>query len=377
MAVDAVGRMVESGSGGAYTQVVCAPAGGKLALMNGQTLSKGFVPLSGGALQYYHQDHLSVRTITDASGKVIGSQAHFPFGEQWYATNTTTKWFFTRYERDPESGNDYAMAREYVNRLGRFSALDPLSGSAADPQSLDRYSYAENDPINNVDPSGQNMSQTYVNFWTALWWMSPLVDFGLTDDEFGIIQLAFTPTGYMGWLQNGLLVAPVPIYGNSSVLGLLGLPMNDGPLPLNLGQWSGPDIIQRPQPCEQQNLNAVNNQFGTGFTTSNVEGMFQYSTGAPAGTGTLNLGISVPSQYQSNGISPGRYPVNWWTYIIGYGPTLHIPAVPAGMDSSQTLFFSNGQFTEHLDSAFLYNPFGALLHLLKDVLGIGGNPPCP
>jgi hypothetical protein len=132
-----------------------------------------------------------------------------------------------------------------------------------------------------------------------------------------------------------------------------------------------------PNACEQQNLNAVNNQFGTGFTTSNVEGMFQYSTGAPAGTGTLNLDISVAPQYQSNGISPGRYPVNWWSYIIGYGPTLHIPAGPGGLDSGQTLVFSNSQFTEHLDSAFPYNPFGFLIHLFEDVFGVGGRRQCP
>jgi RHS repeat-associated protein len=71
------------------------------------------------------------------------------------AANTTTKWGFTTYERDAESDNDYAMAREYVNRLGRFNAPDPLGGSVPDPQSLDRYAYARNDPVNNLDPTGQ------------------------------------------------------------------------------------------------------------------------------------------------------------------------------------------------------------------------------
>jgi hypothetical protein len=89
--------------------------------------------------------------------------------------------------------------------------------------------------------------------------------------------------------------------------------------------------------CEQENLNAVNNQFGIGLTTFDVDGMFQYSEGAPSGQGTLNLDISVPLQYQSYRISPGRYPANWWTYVIGYGPTLHVQAGPGGMDSPQTL----------------------------------------
>ena len=50
---DALGRAVESGSGSTHTQVVYAPDGSKLALMNGQTLLKARIPLpSGGAATY-------------------------------------------------------------------------------------------------------------------------------------------------------------------------------------------------------------------------------------------------------------------------------------------------------------------------------------
>ncbi|PYV24820.1 MAG: hypothetical protein DMG27_11950 [Acidobacteria bacterium] len=49
MTYDALGRMVEQNRSGSYTQIVYGPDGGKLALMNGQTLSKAFVPLSGSA----------------------------------------------------------------------------------------------------------------------------------------------------------------------------------------------------------------------------------------------------------------------------------------------------------------------------------------
>ncbi len=67
---------------------------------------------------------------------------------------SASKWLFTSYERDSESGNDFAMARYHVNRLGRFSSLDPMSGSASAPQSLNRYAYVANDPVNFSDPSG-------------------------------------------------------------------------------------------------------------------------------------------------------------------------------------------------------------------------------
>ncbi|HKV04434.1 MAG TPA: RHS repeat-associated core domain-containing protein [Candidatus Acidoferrales bacterium] len=118
--------------------------------------------IEGVATQYYLHDLLSPR-VTAASNfgtvTILGHQGHYPFGEQWYAANTTTKWGYTTYERDSESGNDYATARYYVNRLGRFNALDPVGGSADDPQSLDLYTYVRNDAENMLDPSGQQAMQ--------------------------------------------------------------------------------------------------------------------------------------------------------------------------------------------------------------------------
>jgi len=117
---------------------------------------------SGGALlaridssgtKYYHQDQLSSRLVTDSSGNTSAQLGHFPFGESWYNASND-KLLFTSYERDSESGNDYAMMRSYVNALARFSSPDPLSSSRANPQSLNRYPYVHNDPINSVDPIG-------------------------------------------------------------------------------------------------------------------------------------------------------------------------------------------------------------------------------
>ncbi len=110
--------------------------------------------LEGATVKYQMSDHLSARLTTDATGAVLGQQGHFPFGEDWYSSSATTKFRFTSYERDSESGNDYAMFRFYANRLARFSSPDPLAGSLADPQSLNRYAYTRNDPINLVDPLG-------------------------------------------------------------------------------------------------------------------------------------------------------------------------------------------------------------------------------
>lgn len=128
--------------------------------------------IDSSGTKYHHPDHLSVRVTTDSSGNNIGEQGHYPFGEQWYANSTTTKYFFTSYERDSESENDYrgprrvltqlglrvgvvyAQARYHVNRLGRFGSPDPVAGSVADPQSLNRYAYTRNFPTGLLDHAG-------------------------------------------------------------------------------------------------------------------------------------------------------------------------------------------------------------------------------
>lgn len=113
-----------------------------------------------GAVTYNYGDHLSTRVNADSSGNVIRNSTDFPFGESAQDTGSAsgllTKWKFTTYERDPETGLDYAMARFYGNRLGRFMSLDPVAADAGDPQSHNRYTYAGNDPINLMDPTGMD-----------------------------------------------------------------------------------------------------------------------------------------------------------------------------------------------------------------------------
>jgi RHS repeat-associated protein len=112
------------------------------------------VTLVGSATTYHHPDHLSARVSTDSNGNIVRSFGHYPFGETWYETGAASKWKFTSYERDSESLNDYAIARSYTNRQGRFSSPDPLPGSLSNPQSLNRYAYVKNNPISFADPLG-------------------------------------------------------------------------------------------------------------------------------------------------------------------------------------------------------------------------------
>jgi len=105
---------------------------------------------------YYLADDLGTSSVvTSATGLILDDSDVWPFGaEHTVVSGRGNNDKLTSYERDAESGNDYAMFRTHVNRLGRFNAPDRLSGSIGDPQSLNRFVYARNDPVNFLDPLG-------------------------------------------------------------------------------------------------------------------------------------------------------------------------------------------------------------------------------
>jgi RHS repeat-associated protein len=131
-------------------------------------------PQARGRIFYYFADALgSTRTITtgngpgQTSGQLCYDAEFTPYGqeishtERLQTTACPPTYKFTGYERDPEttagstdSGLDYAFARYYSSRLGRFLSTDPLGGTISDLQSHNAYAYTENNPINMVDPSG-------------------------------------------------------------------------------------------------------------------------------------------------------------------------------------------------------------------------------
>src|SRR6185437_455260 len=61
---------------------------------------------------------------------------------------------YTGKERDTESGLDYFGARYLSSSMGRFMSPDPLGGHLENPQSLNKYAYALNNPLTNTDPTG-------------------------------------------------------------------------------------------------------------------------------------------------------------------------------------------------------------------------------
>ena len=69
------------------------------------------------------------------------------------STVTTAAYKFTGKERDSESGLDNFGPRYFGSSM-RFMSPDPLAGHTEDPQTLNRYVYVRNNPLNLTDPTG-------------------------------------------------------------------------------------------------------------------------------------------------------------------------------------------------------------------------------
>jgi RHS repeat-associated protein len=119
-----------------------------------------FVSLASCNAYYYLSDHLgSTAVIGSGDGKTIQWEAdYFPFcsERQVFTALVNNSYQFTGYEYDSDTQYNYAVARFDAGRWGRFLSPDPYLGSVdvSNPQSLNRYAYVLNNPLNLIDPLG-------------------------------------------------------------------------------------------------------------------------------------------------------------------------------------------------------------------------------
>jgi len=109
-----------------------------------------------GAVHYFLADHLgSTRKVLDASRNTVFSTDYEPFGKP-YAVTGTESYTYTSEKHDDPTGLVYLRARQYDPDIGRFVSADPVLGTLAAPQTLNRYAYVSNNPLTSTDPSGMS-----------------------------------------------------------------------------------------------------------------------------------------------------------------------------------------------------------------------------
>jgi len=162
---DAGGQRVATMVGTSLTNVVVYDAGGKLVVEYGSSATLG-------GTQYLFTDQQgSPRAITSSTGAIVSRHDYAPFGEeigtlgmrsssQGYTAGDNARQKYAGMETDDATSMAHTLWRQFDSSSGRWTSPDPYAGSmsVASPQSFNRYSYVNNDPVNSVDPTGLALS---------------------------------------------------------------------------------------------------------------------------------------------------------------------------------------------------------------------------
>ena len=125
------------------------------------------VEASGGT-RYVLADHQGSTRAVMNSAQIVERHDFRPFGEeigagtglrttgQGYSVQNPLRQQFAFTERDSPTGLDSTWFRKSDSSAGKWTSPDPFreSMNIVDPQSFNRYTYVQNDPLNIVDPSG-------------------------------------------------------------------------------------------------------------------------------------------------------------------------------------------------------------------------------
>ncbi|MBK8069011.1 MAG: RHS repeat-associated core domain-containing protein [Rhodanobacteraceae bacterium] len=130
--------------------------------LNGQLIAERRLPMSGGGetLSYLHTDHRSSPSVkTSSTGIVIQRSIADAYGAPQDGIYREGPGF-TGHDTDPDPQLIYMQQRYYDPVAMRFISPDPVPANAL---SFNRYWYANNNPITNVDPDGRDAGSFYTN----------------------------------------------------------------------------------------------------------------------------------------------------------------------------------------------------------------------
>ena len=109
----------------------------------------------GSETWFSHPNNLGSDTmVTSHAGAVLGDLVFYPWGDVWLQQGSTGYNFASLPYYDVPTNTSITTARFYPNNIGHWLSPDPLGGEITNPQSLNRYAYAGNNPTTLVDPKG-------------------------------------------------------------------------------------------------------------------------------------------------------------------------------------------------------------------------------
>ncbi len=112
-----------------------------------------------GKKYYYLFDGLgSIVAMTDGTGKEVNSYDYDPYGNMVNSVEQNglnNPWKFAGGFLDSSTGLYKYGIRYYDPTIGRWTQRTPVGGSLAETTKPNPYVYADDDPVNEVDPSGK------------------------------------------------------------------------------------------------------------------------------------------------------------------------------------------------------------------------------
>jgi RHS repeat-associated protein len=170
---------------------------------------KQFVASSSSTLtSFYVYDGLgSVRALTDASGTITDTNDYDAFGNLIHTTGSTPNEFrFAGEQYDTDLGLYYNRARYMNPSTGRFFSMDIIDGDPGSPITLNKYLYGNGDPVNVIDPTGNDgdlgslmtsiaINATLTNISTAI------LQSTLGHSVLGFLAEHLLPAGYFDFIQ--------------------------------------------------------------------------------------------------------------------------------------------------------------------------------
>ncbi|GIK58905.1 MAG: hypothetical protein BroJett015_45680 [Chloroflexota bacterium] len=283
----------------------------------GQAVALRVQVVSGSNTLYYlHTDHLgSTSLATTTGGAVISGSTsrYYPFGN-WRTeptANLTDRGFTGHLHNNLGNAPDdiglvYMQARWYLPYINRFISADTIVPNPTNPQQYNRYSYALNNALKYIDPSGHNVDCSpvagdcppsppkpikvkknaldrliQVNTWTNQMLLWPITSVGA-----GTIQIH---NSFSHMLET--VPKPAALTANKVSAGLA----------IATGMFSQAEIVQRTQNGELTSNQAWKQTGVNGLSTATTTylGAGGMATGATTLTGTLQgttiLGTPVVS----------------------------------------------------------------------------------
>ncbi|MDO8390244.1 MAG: RHS repeat-associated core domain-containing protein [Actinomycetota bacterium] len=113
-------------------------------------------PENGVAVFAGRDRHEDIGYRFESDGALVSSTVFDPFGAVVASAGTDSPIGFQGDVTDPTSGDVWMGARWYDPATGGFSSRDTVFGTIDNPISLNRYTYAQNDPLGMWDPDGRS-----------------------------------------------------------------------------------------------------------------------------------------------------------------------------------------------------------------------------